>query len=131
MKRWVRDLNTFYRGQPSLYQVDFEPGGFEWVEANDGERSVIAFLRKGLNARDLTLFVFNFTPVPRSNYRLGVPVGGYWEESLNSDAPLYGGSGQGNNGGAEAAPLALHGQPFSLSLTLPPLGVLALQPKGR
>ena len=126
--RWVRDLNTFYRGQPSLYQADFEPSGFEWVDANDIERSIVAFLRKADNPGDLTLFVYNFTPVPRPNYRVGVPVGGYWKECLNSDALLYGGSGQGNGGGLDAAPLPLHGRPFSLSLTLPPLAVLALQP---
>jgi 1,4-alpha-glucan branching enzyme len=126
--RWVRDLNTFYRGHPSLYQVDFDSFGFEWVDANDVERSVISFIRRSRNSADMTLFVYNFTPVPRQNYRLGVPVGGYWKECLNSDAPLYGGSGQGNSGGVEASPLPLHGRPYSLSLTLPPLAVLALQP---
>jgi 1,4-alpha-glucan branching enzyme len=126
--RWVRDLNTFYRGQPSLYEVDFDGAGFEWVDANDVERSVIAFIRKARNPNDVTLFVYNFTPVPRANYRVGVPTGGYWKESLNSDAPLYGGSGQGNAGGVEADPLPLHGRAYSLNLTLPPLGVVVLQP---
>jgi len=128
--RWVRDLNTFYRGQPSLYQVDFESSGFEWVDCNDVERSVIACLRRAKDPADMTLVVFNFTPVPRPNYRVGVPLGGYWRECLNSDATLYGGSGQGNIGGAEAVPLPHHGRPYSLSLTLPPLGALFLRHSG-
>jgi len=126
--RWVRDLNTFYRGQPSLHQADFDPAGFEWVDANDVERSVITFLRRARDSRDMTLFILNFTPLPRENYRVGVPIGGYWQEVLNSDALLYGGSGQGNSGGVEATPLPLHARPYSLNLTLPPLGVLALRP---
>jgi len=124
--RWARDLNTFYRGEPSL-EVDHDAAGFELVDAKDFERSVIAFLRRGTNPEEVMLVVFNFTPVPRANYRVGVPRGGFWSECLNSDALLYGGSGQGNLGGAEAAPLSLHGQPFSLSLTLPPLGALFLR----
>jgi len=99
LQRWVRDLNTFYRGQPALYEVDFEAGGFEWVDASDFERSVVSFVRKARNGRDLLLFVCNFTPVPRHNYRVGVPMECNWREMLNSDAPLYGGSGQGNLGG--------------------------------
>ncbi|HTP32949.1 MAG TPA: 1,4-alpha-glucan branching protein GlgB [Candidatus Acidoferrales bacterium] len=125
--RWIRDLNTFYRGQPSLYQVDFEPSGFEWVDCNDYERSVLALMRRARDSNDLTLLVYNFTPVPRANYRVGVPMGGYWKECLNSDAVLYGGSGQGNIGGVEAVPLPRHGRPYSLSLTLPPLGALFIR----
>jgi 1,4-alpha-glucan branching enzyme len=117
LRRWVRDLNTFYRGQPSLV------GGFERVEAD-------AFLRRGTDPADVTLFVLNFTAIPRSNYRVGVPLGGYWAECLNSDAVLYGGSGQGNIGGVEAVPLASHGRPYSLNLTLPPLGALVLRSSG-
>jgi 1,4-alpha-glucan branching enzyme len=128
--RWVRDLNTFYRGQPSLHEVDFDSSGFEWVDCNDIQHSVVSFLRKGRNAADQTLFVCNFTPVPRQNYRVGVPSDCYWREVLNSDAPLYGGSGQGNGGGAEASPLPIHGRFYSLNLTLPPLGILVLQPEG-
>ncbi|HEV2200253.1 MAG TPA: 1,4-alpha-glucan branching protein GlgB [Bryobacteraceae bacterium] len=127
--RWVRDLNTFYRGQPSLSEVDFDPAGFEWVDCSDAQRSIICFLRKGKNPGDKTLFVCNFTPVPRHNYRVGVPCGGPWREMLNSDAPLYGGSGQGNAGGAAATPLPIHRRPYSLNLTLPPLGVVVFQPE--
>jgi 1,4-alpha-glucan branching enzyme len=128
LRRWVRDLNTFYRGQPSLYEVDFEPSGFEWVDCGDFEGSVISFLRRAKNPADVTLFICNFTPVPRHNYRVGAPVNGDWREALNSDALLYGGSGQGNSGRVEAVPLPLHGRPYSLSLTIPPLGVLVLRP---
>jgi 1,4-alpha-glucan branching enzyme len=129
--RWVRDLNTFYRGQPSLFEVDFDSTGFEWVDGSDSQRSVICFIRRGKKPADMTLFACNFTPVPRHNYRIGVPMDGYWREALNSDAPLYGGSGQGNMGGVMATPLPLHGRPFSLSVTLPPLGLLAFQPEVR
>jgi 1,4-alpha-glucan branching enzyme len=127
LQRWVRDLNTFYRGQPSLHQVDFEASGFEWVDCNDFERSVIAFTRRAKDHADVTLIVLNFTPVPRANYRIGVPMGGYWQECLNSDAILYGGSGQGNIGGVEAVPMPSHGRASSLNLTLPPLGALFLR----
>jgi 1,4-alpha-glucan branching enzyme len=131
LRRWVRDLNTFYRGQPSLYEVDFEHSGFEWVDCGDSEGSVISFLRRAKNLDDVSLFICNFTPVVRQNYRVGAPVNGEWREALNSDALLYGGSGQGNSGRVEAVPLPLHGRPYSLNLTIPPLGVLVLRPGDR
>jgi len=127
LQRWVRDLNTCYRGEPALHQVDFEPAGFEWVDCNDNMRSVISFLRRARDPANTILFVCNFTPVIRSNYQVGVPTGGYWTEILNSDAELYGGSGQGNFGGVEAAPAPVHGRPWSVSLNLPPLGVVAFR----
>jgi 1,4-alpha-glucan branching enzyme len=127
LKRWVRDLNTMYRGQPALYQRDFENAGFSWVDCTDSQRSVVSFLRRGRNPADQLLVVCNFTPVVRENYRVGVPQEGFWKELLNSDAPLYGGSGQGNYGGLEATPLPIHGQSFSLNMTLPPLGVLVFR----
>jgi 1,4-alpha-glucan branching enzyme len=129
LKRWVRDLNTLYRGQRALHELDFDAGGFAWVDCNDVQRSVISFLRRGRNPDDELLFVCNFTPVVRENYRVGVPQPGFWKEVLNSDAPMYGGSGQGNFGGCGAAPLPIHGHPFSLNMTLPPLGVLIFQPE--
>jgi 1,4-alpha-glucan branching enzyme len=129
MKRWVRDLNTLYRGQPALHELDFESAGFEWVDCTDSQRSIISFIRRGRNQDDQLLFVCNFTPVLRTNYRVGVSLGTAWKEILNSDAPLYGGSGQGNFGGLEAAPLRIHGRPFSLNMTLPPLGVVVFQPQ--
>jgi 1,4-alpha-glucan branching enzyme len=124
LQRWVRDLNTLYRGEPALYELDYEPSGFEWVDCTDSQRSIVSFLRRGRQPADTLLFVCNWTPVPRHNYRVGAPEGGYWRETMNSDAPLYGGSGQGNMGGLSAAPLPVHGRPFSLNMTLPPLGVV-------
>lgn len=129
LKRWVRDVNTVYRGQPALHQLDFDAAGFEWVDCTDWQRSVVSFVRRGQRPDDELLFVCNFTPVLRANYRVGVPRGGRWKEILNSDARLYGGSGQGNFGGLEAAPLPMHGRPFSLNMTLPPLGVVVFQPQ--
>lgn len=130
MQRWVRDLNTLYRRAPSLHELDFNSTGFEWVDCNDYQRSVLSFLRHGKTPGDQLLFVCNFTPVVRQNYRVGIPQGGRWAEILNSDAPLYGGSGQGNFGGLKTVPLPLHGRPFSLNMTLPPLGVVVFRPEG-
>jgi 1,4-alpha-glucan branching enzyme len=129
LQRWVRDLNTLYRGQPALHELDFDAEGFAWIDCSDVQRSVISFLRRGRNPADQLLFVCNFTPAVRENYRVGVPQQGFWKEVLNSDAPLYGGSGQGNFGGCEAVPLPIHRHPFSLNMTLPPLGVLIYQPE--
>lgn len=131
LKRWVRDLNTLYRGAAALYELDFDPAGFEWVDCKDYQRSIISFLRRGRNPDDQVLFVCNFTPVVRQNYRVGVPREGSWKETLNSDAPLYGGSGQGNFGGLSAVPLSVHGRPFSLNMTLPPLGIVVFRPESR
>ena len=131
LKRWVRDLNTLYRGEPLLHTMDFNPAGFEWVDCKDFQRSIISFLRRGQNPNDQLLFVCNFTPVVRQNYRVGVPFEGYWKEILNSDAPLYGGSGQGNFGGLSTVPLPIHGRPLSLNMTLPPLGIVIFRPESR
>jgi 1,4-alpha-glucan branching enzyme len=131
LARWVRDLNTFYRGQPALHELDFDAKGFAWVDCKDIQRSVVSFLRRGRNPEDQLLFVCNFTPVARQNYRVGVPCEGFWKELLNSDAPLYGGSGQGNFGGLEAVALPIHGQPYSLNMTLPALGIVVYQPESR
>jgi 1,4-alpha-glucan branching enzyme len=99
------------------------------MDCTDYQRSVVSFLRHGRRPGDTLLIVCNFTPVPRQNYRVGVPQGGYWRETLNSDAPLYGGSGQGNIGGLSATPLPIHGRPFSVNMTLPPLSVLIFKPE--
>jgi 1,4-alpha-glucan branching enzyme len=129
LKRWVRDLNTLYRGEPVLHTMDFNSAGFEWVDCKDFQRSIISFLRRGQNLSDQLLFVCNFTPVVRQNYRVGVPLEGHWKEILNSDAPLYGGSGQGNFGGLSTVPLPIHDRPFSLNMTLPPLGIVIFRPE--
>ncbi|TVR00962.1 MAG: 1,4-alpha-glucan branching protein GlgB [Desulfovibrionales bacterium] len=130
LRRWVQDVNQTYRAQPALYELDFQQEGFSWVDCNDADQSVISFLRRGACNQDLILVVANFTPVPRENYRVGVPRGGFWREILNSDAQEYGGSGLGNMGGVEAAPLPSHGHYSSLALTLPPLGVVYFKSDG-
>ena len=108
-------------------ELDFEQDGFEWLDFSDWEKSIISFLRKGKDPRNLILVVCNFTPVVRSNYRLGIPKSGIWKEVLNSDAKEYGGSGNGNLGGLEASPVPFHGKYHSLSLVLPPLGILVFK----
>ncbi|HBG50743.1 MAG TPA: 1,4-alpha-glucan branching enzyme, partial [Gammaproteobacteria bacterium] len=128
LQRWIGDLNHQYRTHPALHAVDFNPEGFAWVDFQDWENSVLAFLRQGKNPDDVVLIVCNFTPVPRNNYRIGVPQGGLWEELLNSDAAIYGGSNIGNLGRIEAAPVATQDYFHSLSLTLPPLGIIYLKP---
>jgi 1,4-alpha-glucan branching enzyme len=129
LQHWVRDLNLLYRGERALHQLDCDPAGFEWIDCNNAEESAIGFLRKGKTADDLLLVACNFTPVPRHNYRMGVPRPGRWDEILNSDAPLYGGSGQGNLGGVMAEPVAWHGHSHLLNLTIPPLGMVIFRPQ--
>ena len=125
VQKWLRDLNAFYMSEPALYERDFEQDGFEWVDFSDWEGSAIAFLRKGGgDGKNQVLVACNFTPVPRKGYLLGVPSGGYWKEVLNSDSAYYGGSGVGNSGGVEAAPVPHFGRPYSLPVDLPPLGVV-------
>ncbi|WP_203328932.1 1,4-alpha-glucan branching protein GlgB [Candidatus Laterigemmans baculatus] len=128
LRAWVRDLNRFYASQPAMYQCDFSRDGFQWVNYQDAAASVLSFIRYAEDPQDQLLVVCNFTPVVRRNYRVGVPRGGWWHEILNSDGETYGGSGQGNFGGVEAAPVATQGQYRSLLLTLPPLAVLFLRP---
>jgi 1,4-alpha-glucan branching enzyme len=127
LKRWVGDLNRLYKNQPALYELDFVPGGFEWIDCKDWEDSTLGFLRKGLDTANTVLVVCNFTPVPRYNYTVGVPEGGIWKELLNSDAEIYNGSGVGNLGEVKAMDIPSHGKSFSLSLTLPPLSVIILK----
>ncbi|MEW6600881.1 MAG: 1,4-alpha-glucan branching protein GlgB [Nitrospirota bacterium] len=124
VQRCVRDLNHLYRNEPALYELDFSADGFEWIDFHNWEESTLTFIRKGRNTNDIILVVCNFTPALRYDYRVGVPRGGFWKELLNSDAEIYGGSGKGNAGGIYADPVAVQGRDFSLSLTLPPLGIL-------
>ena len=124
LRKWVKDLNHFYRTEPALYELDFSINGFEWIDFHDWEGSVISFIRKGKHTNEMILVVCNFNPIPRYNYRVGVPRGGFWKEVLNSDSELYGGSNMGNSGGVEAAWVPSHGRSHSISFTLPPLGVL-------
>ena len=128
LQRWVADLNRLYRSESALHELDFDPRGFEWIDCHDADAGVISLLRHGRRSDQQMLAVCNFTPVPRHGYRVGVPHGGYWREVLNSDAPIYGGSGLGNLGGKTADAEPAHGRTHSLSLTLPPLAVLFLKP---
>jgi 1,4-alpha-glucan branching enzyme len=128
ISRWLHDLNARYRADPALHTQDCEASGFEWVEASDADNGVLAFLRWG-TAGEVTMVVVNLTPMVRHGYRLGVPTPGRWVEVLNSDAEDYGGSGVGNGGVVETEPLPSHARYQSLSLTLPPLGVLFLAPE--
>jgi len=127
LQRWVADLNRLHREEPALHELDFEEQGFEWVIADDADNSVTAFLRKGKKPGEAVLAVCNWTPVPRPNYRVGVPRGGVWKELLNSDAKDYGGSGWGNLGKKEAEKVSWNGRPYSLNLALPPLSALFLK----
>jgi 1,4-alpha-glucan branching enzyme len=127
LRQWVRDLNRLYRTEPALHELDFDNAGFEWVDFSDQEAGVISFLRKGRSGRDTVLAVFNFTPVPRLNYRVGVPGGGFWREALNSDAKEYGGEGFGNFGGLEATAEPCHNRSHSLLVTIPPLGMVVFK----
>ena len=126
IQRLVRDLNALYRATPALHARDCEPEGFEWIDANDSANSVLSFARKAGPEHAPALVVVNFTPVPRQNYRIGVPKPGYYREALNSDAAAYGGSNMGNGGGMMAEPVPWHGRSHSIALTLPPLGGLIL-----
>lgn len=123
VQQWVRDLNRFYREEPALHELDVDPAGFAWIDPHDADNSVVSLLRRAPGGR-MVVAVCNFTPVPRVEYRVGVPRSGWWREALNSDAREYGGSGLGNLGGTSAEPVPSHGHPSSLRLVLPPLGAL-------
>jgi 1,4-alpha-glucan branching enzyme len=125
VRRLVGDLNRVYRSERALHELDVSPEGFEWIDTHDAESSVLVFGRRGPSPGEYVLAAFNLTPVPRTGYRIGVPIAGRWRELLNSDAELYGGSGLGNLGGKDSEELAAHGRPRSIAVTLPPLaGVL-------
>ena len=123
VQKWVNDLNRLYRAEKAMHELDCDPAGFEWIDADDSEDSVLSFIRRGRNG-DQVVVLCNFTPVTRFTYRVGVPEAGWYQELLNSDAELYGGSGQGNQGGIQSQPESAHGRPYSLTLVLPPLSIL-------
>ncbi len=127
LQRFVRDLNTLLRGEPALYRKDHQPDGFRWIDCHDSEQSVLSWLRRADGEGETIVVVGNFTPIPRHSYRVGVPVPGRWDEVLNSDAEIYGGSGQGNLGGVESVPVAHGGFFDSLVVTLPPLGLVVFK----
>jgi 1,4-alpha-glucan branching enzyme len=130
VQSWVKDLNRFLRAEPALHERDFALEGFEWVDYRDSDNSVVSFIRRS-ESGDSILVVCNNTPVPRNEYTLGVPVGGRWQESLNSDAKEYGGSGVGNLGRVEATEKQSNGRPYTLTISLPPLGCLFLKPENQ
>jgi 1,4-alpha-glucan branching enzyme len=127
LQQWVADLNKLYRSQPSLYRLDFEPAGFEWIDCSDVEKSIVSLIRKGRSSDDLIVVVCNFTPQTYFNYDIGVPLAGTWQEVLNSNAAKYGGSGHGNPHAIESKNKAMHVRPYSITLTIPPLAVVFLK----
>ncbi|MBI2910124.1 MAG: 1,4-alpha-glucan branching protein GlgB [Chloroflexi bacterium] len=131
LQAWVGAVNELYRSEPALHEYDCDHRGFEWIDCNDAENSVLSFLRKSKSSDDRMLVVCNFTPVPRFDYLVGVPRGGFWKELLNSDSLDFGGSGVDNGSGAEATPQSFHGRPYSLKLTLPPLAAIFLKSEGK
>ena len=130
LSRWVRDLNVLYRNEPALHELDCDRAGFEWIDCCDGDGSVLSYLRRGRNPNEWILVLLNFTPVLRHDYRVGVPAQGEWKEILNSDAPVYGGCGQGNLGGISTEPWPCHGRRHSALVTLPPLGMVVFRSQG-
>ena len=128
LRQYVQDLNRTYAAEPALYEVDFEPHGFQWIDCNDSENSVVSFIRRARDAKDFVVVLLNFTPVPRDGYRIGVPAAGAYTELVNSDAGAYAGSNQGNGGIVFTEPVPSHGYQDSLRLNLPPLGFLLLKP---
>ncbi len=124
IQKWIKDLNHFYQQEKALYEVDFENAGFQWIESNDWEHSVLIFLRKNRNGQEKILIVCNFVPTPWYNYRVGVPEKGIWQECLNSDASTYGGSGHGNLGKVKTIPIPIHGNDYSVNITIPPLSII-------
>jgi 1,4-alpha-glucan branching enzyme len=131
LRRWVEDLNRLYRSEPALHERDCDRAGFAWIDCNDADQSIISFLRTGRSPEDTVVVVCNFTPVPRHNYQVGVPYGGFWREILNSDAETYDGSQQGNMGGVDASPVAAHGHYHTLTITLPPLAIICFKRGGQ
>jgi 1,4-alpha-glucan branching enzyme len=128
LQAFVKDLNRLYRKEASMHEKDFHHEGFEWIDFSDYERSVVSFIRRAKKSEDFLVFVFNLTPVPRHNYRVGVPDSRFYREVLNSDSEIYGGSNVGSQGGRYAEGVSWHGRPYSLVLDLPPLGGLVLKP---
>ncbi|ADI39219.1 1,4-alpha-glucan branching protein GlgB [Waddlia chondrophila] len=129
IQRWVRDLNKAYCTLPALHQLDFSEEGFSWIDCSDWENGVLSYSRKGFDPKDTAVVILNLTPVPRENYKIGVPFSGNWQEVLNSDSHYYGGSDKGNFGRVASYPIAMHGHDYALSLTLPPLAMICLSPE--
>ena len=123
----VGALNHLYRTERALQECDNSPSGFEWIDCSDAEKNIVSYIRKGTRAEEMLMVICHFSPVLRTNYRVGVPMRGYWQEILNTDAQMFGGEGNGNFGGSITVPIPLHGRPHSLTLTVPPLSVLVFR----
>lgn len=128
LQKYVADLNHLYVKEPALHQVDFDWTGFQWIDLHDSDQSTLSYIRRAKDQSDVIVCVFNFTPIPREGYRLGVPLGGHYQELLNSDAAVYGGSNMGNAGGVTADETPWHGQSHSMVITLPPLSAVFFKP---
>ncbi len=129
VKKLVADLNHFYRREPAMHQVDFDAAGFEWIDCHNYADCILAYIRRAADPQDMLVVACNFTPVPRDDYRLGVPEGGWYDEVLNTDSAYYGGSNLGNDCGIMAEKSESHGRPFSLVMTLPPLATVVFKPR--
>ncbi|HLA48437.1 MAG TPA: 1,4-alpha-glucan branching enzyme, partial [Nitrospinota bacterium] len=129
LQRFIKDLNQIYKTEPAMWEVDFEYTGFEWIDFHDWERSIVSFIRKGKDSDNHLVFVFNFTPTPRFNYKIGVPSHCFYKEILNSDSDIYYGSNLGNEGGRWSDQVLWQGKPCSLNITLPPLSAIVLKPE--
>ncbi|OGW05259.1 MAG: 1,4-alpha-glucan branching enzyme [Nitrospinae bacterium RIFCSPLOWO2_01_FULL_39_10] len=129
LQRFIKDLNQIYKAEPAMWEVDFEYTGFEWIDFHDWERSVVSFIRKGKDPDNHLVFVFNFTPTPRYNYKIGVPSHCFYKEVLNSDSDVYYGSNLGNKGGRWSDQVSWQGKPCSLNITLPPLSAVVFKPE--
>jgi 1,4-alpha-glucan branching enzyme len=127
LQQYVKDLNRIYRSEPAMYELDYHSDGFEWIDFRDTDSTIVSFIRRGRSQDQTLVFIFNFTPMPKSNYRIGAPRPGHYMELINSDSSIYGGSNMGMEGGIHADLLPWHGQPCSLNLTLPPLGMLVFK----
>ncbi len=129
LQKFVADLNAMYRREPALHQVDFDPSGFEWIDCHDHDNCTLSYIRRAKDPSDFVIVCCNFTPVPREKYRLGVPELGYYDEILNSDSTFYTGGNLGNGAGVTAEAIESHSRPYSIELTLPPLGMTILKPR--
>ncbi len=128
VRRLVRDLNHLYRSTLALHRLDCEPEGFHWIDVANAAESIISYLRRDRDPHEIAVIICNFTPIPRENYRIGVPLPGRYRERINTDSVEYGGSGVGNAGEVHADPHPMHGHPYSIRLNLPPLGALVFTP---
>ena len=129
VQRLVQDLGRHYREIPALWERDHRPEGFRWIDANNMDQNILSFVRLDAGGRPGLVCVANFSPTVHHGFRVGMPLGGRWREVLNTDGEGYGGSNQGNLGGVAAGPTAWHGLPFSAQITIPPLGVIWLEPE--